>query len=555
MKAADLRLESLLHVHPEGGILRFAGERAAIFDVAALGLLRQELIETLGDAGARGVLTRFGFAHGWRTAESLQHAFPWDDPAEWRRAGGRLHTLKGLVLVEGVPGQGQSGRAFAEALWHDSYEAEQHLVQRGRSEEPVCWSLTGFASGYLSRCNDAELYAVETQCVARGDPVCKFEARFRAEWGEQLEPHLVFYERDCLEASLKTTRDALRRLQRRLRSTRQRLSAVDRDAIGPGGLVARSSELCAVLDLAQRAARVDTTVLITGESGVGKERVARLVHESSARSSGPFLAVNCGAISETLIESELFGHAKGAFTGAAQGRVGLFEAAHAGTLFLDEVGELPLGTQVKLLRVLQEREVRRVGENTSRAIDVRVVAATNRELEHEVQERRFREDLLYRLKVIELRIPPLRERSADVLPLAHYLVAEVAERLGCPPRDLSAGAVDALLAYPWPGNVRELQNALERAVVVAAGPRIEIGDLPPEVRAGSPARPSPARSGRARRPLEDVIREHVLRALAANGGNRAQTADELGIGVATLYRRLRRYREQGLLPGESGAGS
>ena len=405
MKAADLRLSSLLHYHPDGGILRFGGERAVILDVPALGLLRLELIETLGAAAARGVLTRFGFAHGWRAADSMEHAYPWDDPSEWRRAGGRLHTLQGLVLVEGVPGQGQAGRAFAEALWHDSYEAEQHLVQLGQSDAPVCWSLTGFASGYLSRSNDAEVYCVETQCVARGDAVCRFEGRRRSEWGPEIEPHLAFYERDCLEQTLKTTRDALRKLERELRSKRRRLDAEEQGDLGPGGLVARSPQLCAVLDLAQRAARVDTTILITGESGVGKERVARVVHESSARASGPFLAVNCGAISETLIESELFGHAKGAFTGASQGRVGLFEAAHGGTLLLDEVGELPLATQVKLLRVLQEREVRRVGENVARPIDVRVVAATNRDLALEVRERRFREDLLYRLKVVELRIP------------------------------------------------------------------------------------------------------------------------------------------------------
>ncbi|MEZ6187198.1 MAG: sigma 54-interacting transcriptional regulator [Planctomycetota bacterium] len=550
MKAADLRLESLLHFHPEGGILRFAGQRAAILDVAALGLLRQELIETLGEPAARGVLTRFGFAHGWRVADSLEGAFDWDDPGEWRRAGGRLHTLQGLVLVEGVPGQGEGQNAFAEALWHDSYEAEQHLVQRGRSEQPVCWSLTGFASGYLSRSNDAEIYCLETQCVARGDPVCRFQGRRRAEWGPELEPHLAFYERDCLEQTLKTTRDTLRRLQRKLRRAQRQLPPEARESLDPSGLVARSAALRAVLDLARRAARVDSTVLITGESGVGKERIARYLHEASARAAGPFVAINCGAISENLIESELFGHARGAFTGASQGRVGLFEAAQGGTLLLDEVGELPPGTQVKLLRVLQEREVRRVGENQPRRIDVRVVAATLRDLQAEVRAGRFREDLLYRLKVLELEVPPLRARPDDVLPLARVLVQRIAARLGCPARDLSAAAADRLVGYPWPGNVRELENALERAVVVAGGERIEVQDLPPEVRAAAPA-PAPAAlpaAASGERALADVVREHVLASLERHGGNRAETAAALGIGVATLYRHLRRYRDEGRAP-------
>jgi transcriptional regulator with PAS, ATPase and Fis domain len=389
------------------------------------------------------------------------------------------------------------------------------------------------------------VYCVETACVAQGDPVCRFEGKPRPEWGEAIEDHLVFYERDCLDEALRSTRDALQRVERRLKATRRRLNPVTRDSLGPGGLVARSEELRAVLELAQRAAKVDTTVLVTGESGVGKERVARLIHDSSRRSGGPFLAVNCGAISETLIESELFGHARGAFTGATHDRIGLFEAAQGGTLLLDEVGELPLPTQVKLLRVLQEREVRRVGENRNRQIDVRLVAATNRALADDVREKRFREDLLYRLKVVELRVPPLRERTSDILPLAGYLIAQIAERLGAPARTLTAEAADRLVAYAWPGNVRELHNAIERAIVVAQTPRIEVKDLPPEVRGearSTPPTSSGASGAEFRRPLAEVEREHILAVVAANDGNRLHAAADLGIGIATLYRRLKQYR-------------
>ena len=235
------------------------------------------------------------------------------------------------------------------------------------------------------------------------------------------------------------------------------------------GMVARSPAMRQLIDLSQRVAKVDSTVLISGESGTGKERVARMVHNASSRAPGPFIAVNCGAITETLLESELFGHVKGAFTGAMQERPGLFESANGGTLLLDEVGEVSPAMQVKLLRVLQEREIRRVGESTTRAIDVRVLAATNRELTQEIAEGRFRMDLYYRLHVVELPVPPLRKRREDILPLARILLAEAAGRLNRPVSELSARAADQLLRYDWPGNVRELENAMERAVALAQG--------------------------------------------------------------------------------------
>jgi transcriptional regulator with PAS, ATPase and Fis domain len=303
------------------------------------------------------------------------------------------------------------------------------------------------------------------------------------------------------------------------------------------GLVARSPAMRQLIDLAQRVARVDTTVLITGESGTGKERVARLVHNASARAPGPFVAVNCGAITETLLESELFGHVKGAFTGALQERPGLFESANGGTLLLDEVGEVSPAMQVKLLRVLQEREIRRVGESVSRPIDVRVIAATNRELTQEIAEGRFRMDLYYRLHVVELAVPPLRDRREDVLPLARILLAEAAARLDRVVSGLSPRAADQLLRYDWPGNVRELENAMERAVALARDDQAEVEDLPEEVRRASPAPPraSPVK------PLEAVEKEYILAVLDLNAGNQARTAEQLGIGSATLYRKLRSY--------------
>jgi len=305
----------------------------------------------------------------------------------------------------------------------------------------------------------------------------------------------------------------------------------------PMGMIVRSPAMRQLIDLAQRVARVDSTVLISGESGTGKERVARLVHNASSRAPGPFVAVNCGAITETLLESELFGHVKGAFTGAMQERPGLFESANGGTLLLDEVGEVSPAMQVKLLRVLQEREIRRVGESTSRSIDVRVIAATNRELSQEIAEGRFRKDLYYRLHVVELTVPPLRRRREDLLPLARALLAEAAARLGRPVSGLSLRAADQLLRYAWPGNVRELENAMERAVALAHEVHADLEDLPEEVRQALPVQPatSPVK------PLEAIERDYILAVLEINAGNQARTAQQLGIGSATLYRKLKSY--------------
>ncbi|RKG99560.1 sigma-54-dependent Fis family transcriptional regulator [Corallococcus carmarthensis] len=533
-----LDLRELLAFEPKGGVIRFAGQRALLMDPVALGLLRKELIGMLGMTAARGIFTRLGYAHGWRTAEAMKTAVPWTDEAEWRRAGGRLHTLMGQVRVERIERTDKDGpEPFAEAQWNDSYEAEQHLLHLGQADQPVCWSLTGFASGYLSYCNNKPIYCAELKCVGHGDALCHIVGRPEEEWSTECKEFLRFYETQCMEGVLGQVTEALRQTERKLRAKRQSLARVSGVTEDPAGMVARSEAMQRVLNLARRSAKVDTTILVTGESGVGKERIARLIHDESGRAHKAFIAVNCAAVTESLLESELFGHAKGAFTGATHDRPGLFEAAHGGTLFLDEVGEVPPAMQAKLLRALQEREVRRVGENNSRKVDVRVVAATNRELSEEVRLGRFRQDLFYRLRVIELRIPPLRERKEDILPLTRLLLAEAGERLGRRVNGLSPDAAEQLLRYSWPGNVRELGNAIERAVVLCEGPRVERDDLPEEVRA---APPSLVPTGNPRR-LEDMEKEYILAVLAQNGGNRSRTAEQLDIGVATLYRKLKQY--------------
>lgn len=536
MKFSDLDLRELLEFND--GLIRFAGERSLILSVNVMGLLRKELIHMLGHQTTKGIFLRMGFAHGWTTAERIKNDLPWDSEDEWRRAGGRIHALKGHVKVEIPAWREDQPEPFAWSVWQDSYEADVHLQHLGEASEPVCWNLTGFAGGYLSYVTGRRVIAREERCRGKGDADCFLVARFEQDWNGEVDDIVELLANPCLESGLNSITETLRKLDQQIEVKARRM----RRPYVSEHIIARSTEMGRVLDLAKRVAKVDSIVLVGGESGVGKERVANLIHEKSARQSGPFLAVNCGAVSENLLESELFGHVRGAFTGASQDRAGLFEAARGGTLFLDEVGELPHPMQVKLLRVIQEREVRRVGENRARSVDVRLLAATHRDLKEEVEAGRFRQDLYYRLKVIEIRIPPLRDRKDDILPLARHFLEKLAQRFGRQEiTGFSPEAADTLLRYAWPGNVRELENAVEHAMVLSEGPRVQLLDLPQDVRA----------SGTSERPqsgpqtLAQMEKTAILAAMAANNGNQNQTARELGIGTATLYRKLKKYRDEG----------
>ena len=321
-------------------------------------------------------------------------------------------------------------------------------------------------------------------------------------------------------------------------------------------VVHRSPAMEEVLAVARRVADADSSLLILGETGVGKERLARALHYESARSGGPFVPVNCGAIPEGLLESELFGHEQGAFTGAVRARRGHFEVAHRGTLFLDEIGELPLHLQVKLLRVLEDRHVQRVGSERPARVDVRIIAATNRDLEQEVTERRFRADLFYRLAVVTLSIPPLRNRPEDIPPLVQRHLERFSRVLGKPVDGIEPDAMSALMAHNWPGNVRELINVLERAVLLSQGSLVSLGDLPRSISGGGPGEGPEAPSAVAPANLEEVLalpirdarraavvdfeRLYLSRLLAETGGRVGETARRAGITERSLYELMQR---------------
>jgi DNA-binding NtrC family response regulator len=357
---------------------------------------------------------------------------------------------------------------------------------------------------------------------------------------------------DEIEAVIRKA-DEKRRLVRQNASLKDAVSRPSEET--QGSLVYRSKAMEGLVALAETAARADSTVIITGESGTGKDVLARFIHAHSLRADSPVISVNCAALPETLFESEFFGHERGAFTGATATKRGLIEAADGSTLFLDEVGEMPLQTQVKLLRFLEEGRFRRVGSTRDRASDVRVIAATNRNLAEDVTSGRFRADLFYRLNVISLHVTPLRMRREDIPALVEHFLALYRERFNRPALDLSADARRRLDAYDWPGNVRELRNCLERAAALATGDLIEADQLlpaPAHTRGdananNSSAEGSPSTSTTAPVTLEQLERQHILRVLEEASGNRERAAAILGISARTLYRKLREY--------ETGASS
>jgi two-component system response regulator HydG len=329
---------------------------------------------------------------------------------------------------------------------------------------------------------------------------------------------------------------------KRLRDEVKRLRRANREGVDFDEFVGTSESMRKVQDMIVRIADSDASVLITGESGTGKELVARALHRNGKRRSGPFVAINCAAMPETLLESELFGHARGAFTDARAARNGLFVQANGGTLLLDEIGDLPLGLQPKLLRALQERVVRPLGSDVEIPFDARVVAASNRDLASAVEDGRFREDLFFRINVIHLELPPLRARGGDVLLLAQDFIRRACERSGNQVIGLSPQAAEKLLAYPWPGNVRELQNCIERAVTVARYDQVMVDDLPEKIRSYRRSHVLVASDDPSELvPLEEVERRYILRVMEAVAGNKTLASRILGLDRKTLYRKLERY--------------
>jgi len=533
MKAQDLKLEELIRFSK--GLVSLHGRRLVIHDMHAIAQLRRELVEMVGPDQARRILTRFGYFWGQVDAAAMKRLFHWDSMAEWLKAGPELHMFQGVTEVDlkNLEIDENSEHLLMELIWRDSVEAEEHLAELGTAEQPSCWILVGYASGYASFCLGKSVYFVERECRAKGDEFCSAIGKDVDSWGPDVEPYLPFFHADDIQGKILLLTNQIQEKELQLAQHRKKL---ERALHGPSfsSVEVRSRSFQQVLSLAERVADYDSSILVTGETGVGKEVLARHIHDSSPRANGPFVAVNCAALTETLLESELFGHKAGAFTGATRDRKGLFEEAKAGTIFLDEIGDITQAMQLKLLRVLQEREIMRVGESRTRKVDVRVLAATNRNLEQKVGDGSFRKDLFYRLQVIHIEVPPLRERRDDILPLTRHFVTKCSDRFGLSNIQLDATCVNYLQEYSWPGNIRELENAIEHAVVLSTDKVIRPENLPPSIL----GLPQNGRVEDPRRPLVEVELEHIQKVLKLTNGNRAQAAKILKIGPATLYRKL-----------------
>jgi len=372
------------------------------------------------------------------------------------------------------------------------------------------------------------------------------------EWAEARELGAkALFEKPFRDVNLVTMQVRQLLESRRLRHENAVLRQTTADQ-GFAGIIGRSPVMLEVFRLVETVCRTNSTVLISGESGTGKELVARAMHTLSLRRGQPFVAVNCGAMPEALLESELFGHVRGAFTGADKDKKGLFEAADGGTIFLDEIGEMTPAMQVKLLRVLQERTYRRVGGTDESPANIRIIAATNRTLPKLVSEGKFREDLFYRLNVIPVTLPPLRERADDILLIAQYVLAKYAREMGRTIEGFAPEAATALCAYPWPGNVRELENVIERAVALESEPRVQLGTLPENLRSGRPSTPVGGGAGHGEageagpgfnleRHLQDIERSHLERALERSGGVQTKAADVLGLSFRQFRYLAKKY--------------
>jgi DNA-binding NtrC family response regulator len=547
----DSDLRRLLRFEPDSGAIWLGDRRMVLMHTAALAALRQDLISSTGIEHARRILTRMGYASGLSDAEYAQKTRPDMSMQDSFMVGPQLHMLEGAALVTPIKLtlDVAAGKFYAEFRWDHSWEAYAHRQLFGLVETPSCWTLQGYASGYTSAFMGKLILYKETLCAACGDDHCLIEGRPIDEWPDG-EAHRMYFTNDSLMEKMEALQSQVDALK----------SSIEPEHSG-SKLIGKSSAFRRAYGLMEKAAKTQVTVLLTGETGVGKERFARALHELSPRGSAPFVAVNCAALPAELIEAELFGVEKGAYTGAHAARAGRFERAHGGTLLLDEVGDLPLPAQAKLLRVLQEGEVERVGAETTRQVNVRLVAATNVDLEKAVREGRFRQDLLYRLNVYPICLPPLRERLADIPPLASAMLTRFCTMHDKRVTGFGERAMQALEQHAWPGNVRELENLVERGVILACqGGMIEVEHLFPnrpqttqtsfDANGQLTELPSAQDDDLSARILDsgsslDDIEALVLNhAVARAGGNLSKAARLLGLSRAQLAYRQKRSQER-----------
>ncbi|QID17650.1 AAA domain-containing protein [Nitrogeniibacter mangrovi] len=450
--ARTSRLIRHLHFSPDTGHIRLLDQRMLLMHAESFATLRHELIVTLGADKARELITRLGYQQGFDDAQRIRALGP-NTPVEGLDLGPRLREIEGFVRNqpnETMRFDIEHGEFFGDYHWRASWEAEAHLRHHGVSGSPACWMMVGYADGFCTATTGMPIHWRETECVAMGHAQCRVIGKPLAEWDEEEAEHAHFLQIDTFVDSLAGARH------------RQAGGVEELE-----GFVGASAGFNNVARLVRKVAPTDSTVLFKGESGVGKECFARALHSISPRADAPMISINCAAIPPDLVEAELFGVDRGAFTGATVSRPGRFERADGGTLFLDEIASLALPAQGKVLRAIQEREFERVGGVEVRTANVRIVAAANQDLWAEVEAGRFRRDLFFRLNVFPIEIPPLKARREDIPLLTALFLQRSMARCRKEVRGLTSSAYNALWNYDWPGNVRELENMIERGVILA----------------------------------------------------------------------------------------
>lgn len=438
------------------GKIWFSEQRMLLMDVNAMAAFRREMVNSMGVERAKGFFLRLGYQSGVRDAELARKLRPHCSELDIFLAGPQLHALKGMVKVLPleIDIDHETGEFWGRFEWANSFEVDICQTELGQMDEPACWALLGYACAYTSSFMGREIIFREVSCRGCGDEKCIIEGKPAEQWEDAEEFARYFKSEPIVEE--------LYDLQAQLSSLRSSLQKQQGQYYGIGQS-ASYNKVCRMID---KAAQGKVSVLLLGETGVGKEVIARSVHLRSERAEAPFVAVNCAAIPPDLIEAELFGVEKGAYTGANQSREGRFERASGGTIFLDEVIELTPRAQATLLRVLQEGELERVGDNRTRKVDVRVIAATNESLEQAVEVGRFRADLFYRLNVFPVKVPPLRDRLEDLPVLVEHFLEKFHAEYEKRTLGLSDKALELCMHYHWPGNIRELENVIERGVIL-----------------------------------------------------------------------------------------
>lgn len=531
-------LLNLLVFQPQQGLIALDDRRMVLFHVDCLAGLRRELIDTYGTDTARGLLTRMGYQSGALDAEMVRRERHFKSLQDAFSAGPWLHMIEGKVIVDPVRFDIDvaKGLCYLEAVWRQSIEVDCHTRFYGQAAAPVCWMEVGRASGWASTFFGRTILCREVECRAAGDAQCRIVGQPVDAWGTDIDDLRYFQSEPFVN---------------RVKQRPKRQAAADHGQSEPQtGLVGLSAGFIAASHLVNKVAATRATVLFLGETGVGKGLFAENLHLASDRRKGPFIAVNCAAIPESLIEAELFGVEKGAYTGAQASRPGRFERAHGGSLFLDEVGALSLHAQGKLLHALQTGRIERIGDIQTRLVDVRVIAATNEDLKSRVEQGTFRSDLFYRINVFPIRIPSLRDRREDLPLLIQHFLKQFADRYGKVIPGVTERALRALLDYDYPGNIRELENMLERAVILASdGAPLDEFSLFPTPEAHAPGARANKQSEldwlldavkEGRWTVRAIERALAQAALADANGNVAAAARALGITRRKLAYRLNR---------------